>query len=262
MSSQLSAPQSQPEGPVNPLLAFLTAVQFLTVSPPFIQRAFTPGELGQATGFFPLVGVGIGGILIGADFILGKVFAPPVQAALLLAVWVLLSGALHLDGFLDACDGLLGGFTPESRMRILKDEHKGAFAVTAGILLLLVKFAALQSLNARLPALLLAPTLGRWSMTLAIAVFPYARAEGLGRAMKDHTKFLQVILATGIALVTAWIAGQSPGLFSLVLSGIVTWCVALFTLRRIPGLTGDIYGAINELVEVAVLLAFSTTWRG
>jgi adenosylcobinamide-GDP ribazoletransferase len=99
-------------------------------------------------------------------------------------------------------------------------------------------------------------------MTLAIAVYPYARAEGLGRSMKDHTKFWQVILATGIALATAWFAGQSLGLFSLVLSGIVTWCAALFTLRRIPGLTGDIYGAINELVEVAVLLAFSTTWRG
>jgi adenosylcobinamide-GDP ribazoletransferase len=143
MIAQPPDPQSRPEGPVNPLLAFLTAVQFLTISPPFIRRAFTAGELGQATGFFPLVGVGIGGILIGADFIFGKVFAPPLQAALLLAVWVLLSGALHLDGFLDACDGLLGGFTPESRLRILKDEHKGAFAVTAGIVLLLVKFAAL-----------------------------------------------------------------------------------------------------------------------
>ena len=241
-----------------PLAAFFAALQFLTVAPPVVRRMFTERELGQAVGFFPLVGALIGGLLLGANALFARFFPPALCAALLLALWVLLSGALHMDGFLDACDGLLGGFTPQSRLRILKDEHKGAFAVTGGILLLLVKFTAVQATLERASAwpaaLLLAPVLGRWGIALAIGAFPYARPQGLGRSMKDQTGAWQVWLATLVALLAAWFAAQWIGLAALLAALVMTWGVAVFTLRRIPGLTGDIYGAINELVEVVVLV--------
>lgn len=243
---------ARPRG--SPFLAPVLALQFLTIAPSIIQRAFTPAELGWAVGFFPLVGLLLGGLLAGLDAVLRLVFPISVSTALVLAAWVALTGALHLDGFLDACDGLLGGSSPEERLRILRDERVGAFAVAGGILLLLTKYTALAAVPGRVAALVIACTLGRWGMTLAVVAFPYARPQGLGRDMKDNAGWAQMALATFVALAVAWsIAGWS-GLLAFALAGVITWAVARFTLGRIPGLTGDLYGATCEVVEVAALL--------
>lgn len=234
----------------------LAALQFLTLAPPLVRRPFTPAEMGQAVGYFPLVGALLGGALAGLNWGLGAVFPAEVVGAMVLAVWVILTGALHLDGLLDTCDGLFGGRDPETRLSILRDERVGAFAVAGGVLLLLTKYASLGALPDATTALLLAPTLGRWGMVLAVVGFPYARSEGLGRAMKDRAGWPQLTLATGVALLVAWFAGHRLGLIALGLAAGVTWLVARFTLSRLPGLTGDIYGATCEIVETVVLLAF------
>lgn len=236
-------------------MAFLTALHFLTIIPAGVRREIGARELGRAVGFFPLVGLVLGGVLNLTAWGFALLFPPHLTAVLVLALWVLLTGALHLDGFLDACDGLFGGRTPEARLRIMRDERVGAFALAGGVLLLLAKYAALSTPGFPWQSLLLAPVLGRWAMSLAVVAFPYARAEGTGRAMKDHAGPREVLLAGGVALgVALWVAGWE-GVAVWGLTGIVTWLSARFTLRRIPGLTGDIYGAMCEVVEVGVLVA-------
>jgi adenosylcobinamide-GDP ribazoletransferase len=254
-----TAPTSEkPVGLLTPLIDYLVALQFLTLMPPVIQRIFTPKEMGRATGYYPLVGLTLGVVLYGGNLLLSRFFSPLLSAALVLVLWVLLTGALHIDGFLDATDGLLGGFTPDSRMEIMRDEHKGAFAVAGGILLLLVKFAALVSVLPVAPlALLLVPTLGRWGMTLAVVFFPYARTKGLGKDMKDNSTWKQALLASLVALGVGWFTFGLWGLAAALLALVVFFLCARFTLARIPGLTGDIYGLINEWVELIVLLAFA-----
>lgn len=254
MNSALPSPEKRP----SPIIAFLTAIQFLLISPAFIKRPFTARELGAAVVFYPVVGLILGGILLAANYLLALFMPPLLRAALVLALWVILTGALHLDGFLDACDGLLGGFTPESRMEIMHDERVGAFALAGGVLLLLVKFSALSALPSLAPALLLAPVLSRWGMAIALVAFPYARLKGLGRAVKDNASWGEVALATAITIaisvIVYWFWGDWRALLALVIAALVVWAGARYTLRRIPGLTGDIYGALNEIVEVAVLL--------
>ena len=235
----------------------LAALQFLTLSPPIVRRIFTPEEMGRAVGYFPLVGVLLGGLLVGLDRALACVFPAGVSAVLVLAAWVVASGALHLDGFLDACDGLFGGHTPESRLEIMRDERVGAFGLAGGVLLLLLKASALAATPGRATSLLLAPTLARWGMALAVVAFPYARREGLGRAMKAHAGWGQVALATATGLAVAWFAAGWLGLVALGLAGATAWIVARFVLARLPGLTGDVYGAISETVEVVILLLFA-----
>jgi adenosylcobinamide-GDP ribazoletransferase len=239
------------------LVAFLAAVQFLTVMPPILRRMFTPEEMGRAVTFFPVVGLLLGGVLLGLQDVSSWVWPAGVTAGLVLVAWVLLTGALHLDGFLDTCDGLFGGRTPEDRLRIMRDERVGAFAVVGGVLLLLMKYVSLAASADPSGVLLVAPVLGRWSMSLAVVSVPYARREGLGRDMKVHAGWRHVILASLIAASVCWLAGAERGLAAMVLAAIVTWLAARFTLRRLPGLTGDIYGAICELVEVVVLLLFA-----
>jgi adenosylcobinamide-GDP ribazoletransferase len=235
----------------------LGALQFLTIAPPIVRRPFTVAELGVAVGFFPLVGLLVGELLAALDWGLARVFPPALSAALVLAAWVGASGALHLDGFLDACDGLFGGHTPEARLRIMRDERVGAFGLVGGVLLLLTQAAALASLSARAGPLILAPVVARWAMALAVIAFPYARAEGLGRAMKEAAGWPQAVLASATALAAGWLVAGLWGLAALALAGAVAWLVARWVLRRLPGLTGDVYGALCQVIEVLVLLFFA-----
>jgi adenosylcobinamide-GDP ribazoletransferase len=219
--------------------------------------------MGRSTGYFPLAGALLGGVLALLNWGLMQLWPPTVSAALVLAAWVAATGALHLDGFLDTCDGIFGGHTPESRLEIMRDERVGAYALAGGVLLLLLKYAALSTTPNRTLALLLAPTLARWAITAAIVLYPYARAKGLGRAMADHAGRTQLATATGIALATAWLAsawfGRAWwGFAAGVLVALATWLTARYTLRRLPGLTGDIYGAICELAEVLVLVLIAS----
>jgi adenosylcobinamide-GDP ribazoletransferase len=232
----------------------MAALQFLTIVPPIIRRLFTEDEMGRAVGFFPLVGALLGGLLAALDRGLTQILPGEVAAALTLGAWVYLTGALHLDGFLDACDGLFGGHTPEDRLLIMRDERIGAFAMAGGGVLLIVKYAALAHSPDRLAALLLAATLSRWTMSGAIVLAPYARPQGLGRAIKDHAGWQQVVVATVVALAVAWLAKGWLGLAAALLAAAAARAAARFALKRLPGLTGDIYGAICELIETLVLV--------
>jgi len=239
------------------MTSLLAAFQFLTTFPAIIRRAFTAQELGRAVGFFPIVGLALGGVLYGLGAGLGFIYPRQIVAIFILAAWLLLTRALHFDGFLDSCDGLFGGFTPERRLEIMRDSRVGAFGVAGGGLLLLAKYAAILSLPG-LSGLLLAPVLGRWTLSMAIFAFPYAREKGLGRDMKDNVHWPQVILSTVVTVLAAWLFTGWTGLLAFILAGIVLWLGATFILRRIPGLTGDSYGALCELTELATLLLFTT----
>lgn len=251
----MSLPALDQKENANPLVALIAAAQFLTTIPPLIRRRFTAQEMGLSVGFYPPVGALIGLFLFAADSLLVFLNMPELlRASLVLTAWVLLTGALHLDGFLDTCDGLLGGFTPERRMEIMRDERVGAYALAGGMLLFLLKFSSLVSLNAHLPALLITPTIGRWAISTVLVAFPYARPDGLGREMKDNTTWKQALLASLFALGITWLAAGWQGLLALAAAALVMLVFARYTLKRIPGLTGDIYGATNELVECAVLI--------
>ena len=242
------------------MIPLLTAFQFLTIFPAVIRRSFSADELGRAVGFFPVVGLVLGGIFYGMQTGLLLIFPAPLVAVMILIGWLLLTRALHFDGFLDTCDGLFGGFTPERRLEIMRDPRVGAFGVAGGGMLLLAKYVAILSLTNSF-GLLLAPVMGRWVLSMAVFIYPYAREKGLGRDMKDHVGWVQVFLATVVSLLVAWLFASWHGLLVFALSGIVLWLGAGFILRRIPGLTGDSYGALCEAVELVVLFMFAAGVR-
>lgn len=245
-------------------MSILLALKFLTILPVPVPGDVPPKAMGRAAAYYPLVGALLGMLLVGSDLLLGLVFSPLLRSALVLALWVALTGALHLDGFLDCCDGLLAPCSPERRLEILRDTHAGSFAVVGAVLLLLVKFAALASLQGtwRLAVLAGAPVLGRWAMTYALVGYPYARqGPGLGGLVKQGAGGRELAVASAFALLAtlaAW-ARLGPawlwlGLAALPLTWAFTALVARWIMGRIPGLTGDTYGAINELVEAAALV--------
>jgi adenosylcobinamide-GDP ribazoletransferase len=236
-------------------MGFWIALQFLTVIPLPFKKQWEPKDIASSLIFFPVVGLIIGLFLFLINWGLGDIFSGAVTAALTLLVWVLVSGALHLDGLSDTCDGLAGS-TPERRLEIMKDSHTGAYGTVGACLLLLVKFSALVSLSsaAMWETLMLAPVLGSWAMVLAISAFPYARKEGLGRAFKQGSNTLKLVIATVIALAAAILLAGWRGLIIMAIIFLVTLAMGTFFKSRLGGLTGDTYGAIKEVNEAVVLI--------
>lgn len=205
--------------------------------------------------WYPVVGLLIGGLLWALSWCLD--FAPPMLvSALLLAGWVSLTGALHLDGLADSADAWAGGLGDRERtLAIMKDPRCGPMGVVALVLVLLVKFAALASLPSASFALLLAPVLARASITFAFLSTPYVRSGGLGSGLTDAPR-AACVAGLALALVIA-LAGGWRGVYALLATLLVFALWRRACVRRLGGMTGDTLGALAELVEMAVLIAFS-----
>ena len=235
-------------------MGFWIAIAFLTIIPMPFKKEPKEREIASSLVFFPIVALLIGLLLFLANWGLGEVFSPVVTAAFTLLVWVLISGAMHLDGLADSCDGLAGN-TAEKRLEIMKDSHTGAFGVVGISLLLLVKFAAIVSLSGwEWEALVLAPVFGTWAMVLAITVFPYARKNGVGQAFKQGATIFKLLIATIITLAAAALLAGWWGVVIMAITCLVTVLVGVFFKSRLGGLTGDTYGAIKEVSEAMVLI--------
>jgi adenosylcobinamide-GDP ribazoletransferase len=240
-------------------LSFLAAIQFLTSIPVPLKRELSPEQLGRSTAYFPLVGLIIGGVLAGLNRLLYYILPPGVNNALLIAALAIITGAMHLDGFADTCDGIAGHKTVEERWKVMRDSRTGAFGVVGVALLLLIKYVSLNNVPDDLmtAVLIFMPVASRWAMVYAIFVYPYARPQGLGVNYKNATRWPQFTTAT---IITVAIAAALLMLFSylgmVIIAGvwIVTTILAMYLKHKFAGLTGDTYGAINEAAEVTALL--------
>jgi len=203
-----------------------------------------------------VVGIIIGLILAGLNWLLGLFLPSPVVNVLLVVSLVVISGALHLDGFVDTCDGIAGHKTPEQRWRVMRDSRTGGFGIVGACCLLLVKYISLNSVPETLlmATLVLMPVIGRWAMVYAIFAYPYARPSGLGKIFKQGASWQRFTMATLIALVVAIVLFQLAGLAIMVGIWVIVVAMAAYLKRKFSGLTGDTYGAINEVAEVCVLI--------
>ena len=235
-------------------MSFLAAVKFLTIIP--IPREASPEELGRSVTYFPVVGVIIGLILAGLNWLLGWLLPPSVVNVLLIAFMVIISGGLHLDGLVDTCDGIAGHKTVEERWQVMHDSRAGGFGVIGVCCLLLVKYISLNNVPETLmmTTLVLMPVVSRWAMVYAIFAYPYARPSGLGTAFKQAASWWRLAVATLIALVVALVLARLAGLAIMVGIWVIVLMMAAYLKRRFSGLTGDTYGAINEVAEVGVLI--------
>ncbi len=235
-------------------MTFFSALRFLIILP-VSRRTREQASLSQSAAYFPLVGLVLGLILVAVDYGLRLDCPDLVASALLLALLTVLIGGLHFEGLVDACDGLFGGHTRERRLEIMRDKRVGAYAVAGGVLLLLVMWAAIASLTgpSRGWVLLLFPVLSRWGMTLAVGLFPYARQQGIGAAFRG-TGPVQVAIAGATGLIAAVLLGAGGGLLLFAVATVIALLLGLGISRLLGGLTGDTYGAVNEVTEAVVLL--------
>lgn len=235
--------------------AVLVAFAFLTRIP-VGRGTVSDRDLGRSVGFFPVVGLVLGFFLAGTAYLLGGYVPVLPLAVILTAILAAATGALHLDGLADLFDGLAGGRGDTRRtLEIMRDSRIGAQGAVALVLLMFGKITALAAVLEHRDYLSLAafPVIARWVVTPQIALYPYARAEGLGRAFSGEAGLAQVLLAT--ATMVAVSAGLGlPVAKQALLALAVTTLMGLWLRGRLGGLTGDIYGATIEIGETTALL--------
>jgi len=236
--------------------SFIIAIQFLTRIPVPAIGEITEREVGRSLFYYPLVGLLIGLLLSALHWLLADT-AEGLQAALILGFWVLITGALHLDGLADSADAWLGGLGNKERtLEIMKDPRCGPAAVVLIVLLLLIKFAALQLLikNDQWLILILSPLLARSSLPLLFQTTSYVREGGLGSAMAEHvSSFEGILLPTLISLSVIIVMGWNGLFLMLAVIGVFILLRAMM-LQRLKGMTGDTAGALLEVVEMTVLV--------
>lgn len=237
-------------------MRFWIAWQFLTVIPSPRRRMYGAGDLGKATAFFPVVGLVLGLMLFGLDRLLDLFLPPLLLNILLAAALIILTGALHMDGFIDTCDGLAVKSSTADKLRIMSDSRVGGFGVVGGCCLILARVASLLALppQLRASALMLMPVLGRWGMVYAMSLFPAARMEGMGWAVKQEANWKKLALATAFSLAMAVALLGWWGAAVLAVLCLILWLVSHFLCSRFGGLSGDSYGAIDEFGELSVLI--------
>lgn len=237
----------------------LLAVSFLTILPVRLRYPVAEGAAGRAVAYFPLVGALLGAVVAGADTLFRVVLPVGVASALDIALLAVFTGGLHLDGFVDSCDGLLGGRNPERRLEIMRDSRAGSFGAAGLTFLLLIQYTALSNVHGiwRPAGLIVLCVLSRWAMVLALALFPYARAAGLGSPFHDALSRVSVAVAGVLALLigAALLARDPVALLGMVVaSALVALGGGWWIQGRLGGLTGDSYGAIEQMSWTLMLL--------
>lgn len=237
-------------------MGFFVSLRFLTIIPLPLRREASTAEIGRSIIYFPLVGLFLGLILVGLDQLLDSILPLSLVNALLIITMVILTGALHLDGLIDTCDGAMVRSSPEERLEVMADSHVGSFGIIGACCLLLLQYAALAAVpeDLRISALILMPVLSRWAMVYAIFAFPYAKKVGTGQTFKQQASWWRMTLATLIALVISLAVAGLSSLALMAALWLIVFGVATFLKLRLGGLNGDTYGALNELAEVLTLI--------
>jgi len=238
---------------------YLVAFQFLTIIPLPFKTDCEARDLGRSTAAFPLVGLTIGALLAGLNWLIAPWVARPLADALLIAVLTAVTGALHLDGLADVCDGMAARGGRERFLEVMKDSRVGAVGAVGIVLGLLLKWQALLAVPAgiKMPALLFFPALARLAQVLAMTGARHARKEGLGAVFIQGTGNAQLVAALTLTLAAAFVLPPLTGLAAYVAVILATMALRFYFQRRLGGLTGDVVGCISELAEIAALVVIS-----
>ncbi|MDP3791985.1 MAG: adenosylcobinamide-GDP ribazoletransferase [Candidatus Omnitrophota bacterium] len=234
---------------------FLIALQFLTILPVSIKGKIEDGDFGRSLVYFPVIGLLLGTLLAGIAFI-STSFPPLVGSALILIVWVVITGAIHLDGFADTCDGFYGKRSKEDILKIMRDSRIGTMGAAGIALLLLFKFAIIASIHPEdlWKILLAAAVSARWLQAFACSVSKYARDEGKAKYFVKYAKRADIFAGAVFTLILNWFLMGIKGIVLTALLSVTIFLFIQYAKRKIGGMTGDTIGAANEIAEVSALL--------
>jgi len=236
---------------------FIISLQFLTIIPFSKNIQVSEEDLGKSMLYFPLAGLFIGGCLVGVNHLLSFLLPQRVVDGLIITFMVLITGSMHIDALADTIDGIGSGKERNEKLRIMKDPTVGAMGVAAIVLVLILKYAALTAIPGTFKnqALLVMPVMGRWSQVIVSYFSTYAGLKkGLGSPFTSQASLPVFMGASIMAALCVSCLFLVKGIIIAGIVIVVSFVYSLFFKRLLGGITGDVLGAGNELIEVAVLI--------
>ena len=233
----------------------LLAVQFMTRLPINKELEFSRKNLKATIAFFPIIGLLIG-LIAGMIFKLLIPYSNLVAAGICVSAMTALSGGLHLDGLSDTLDGFFSGRDKDRTMEIMKDSRLGTFGALGLFMVILLKFAFISSIGIDgwigIP---IAMSGGRLAAAWMIWRFPSARKDGLGSLFKESRPGRE-LLAMSLFLIVLLVIIYPSGIAAYAAAIVTGQIVGLWSMKKINGLTGDVYGAGIEISETVSLAIF------
>ncbi len=234
---------------------FTIALSFLTIFRLPVSGEISPRDSGICYACFPIVGLLIGLMTSLMALLLHTLMPPLLLAAWACAFMTFVTRGFHLDGLADLADGFGGGYTPATRLEIMKDSATGAFGALALILAILLKTSAIYSIIMAKSwlALAIVPVLSRFAIVVSAYKSSCARTEGLAKSSIEYMTFGTVLAASSFAVVFTLLLGPKFAPAFLGTAIISAFLVRSLAHRFLGGVTGDVLGAVNELTEVLLL---------
>ena len=233
------------------------AVSFLTRIPAHDPaRPFDATTLSRAALWVPAVGLLVGCVMGGVRLLADLALDPAPATLLALLAAVLITGGFHEDGLADASDGMGAHVARERRLEIFKDSRVGTYGALAVAFMVAFPLVTLAPLDGEnfVRAALAGHVLGRWSTLPQSWLLPAAADEGSGSLVRASPLVVLAATAYTVALVLL-IAGPAAGALALAVAALVTLLGGVYFLRRLGGVSGDTFGAVNKVVELSVYAA-------
>ncbi|HAC65139.1 MAG TPA: adenosylcobinamide-GDP ribazoletransferase [Cyanothece sp. UBA12306] len=247
---------------VNYCQSFLGAIAFYTIIP---VPEHWPLKFQQLARWAPLLGIflgsGLGLVDLGLNY---GGFPLLIRSALIVTIWLGITGGLHLDGVIDTADGL-AVTDPTRRLQVMQDSVTGAFGVMAAIVVLGLKTIALGEITTyRWFGLMVAAGWGRWGQVAAIGFYPYLKPTGKGAFHKQDLRLPQDLLLGLVCLLimSGLLIGFNVdywwlGVGVAMIGSAIALLVGFWFNYRLGGHTGDTYGAVVEWTETLILCVLS-----
>lgn len=214
--------------------------------------------------FLPMVGLVEGIFLIIFSIFFYKLKVNHILVAAFLTVLpILYTGGIHMDGFLDTMDALGSNQDKQKKLAILKDSNSGAFAITGGLVYILLYFAAMLSINniTKIYILAISYILIRAYSALSLIVFKNARGSGLAFAFSDnsliYTNRVVLLIFIVISSVAMIIVNVNYGLLCVIATYLVFLYYRVKSFEEFGGITGDLAGYFLQLAELVVVLVLA-----
>lgn len=247
-------------------IRLLFCFQFLTRIPVPIALPIDEEDMARCMGLFPIVGL-VGGVLCAALATLASFFWPMpwVLAALCVVLEVIYTGGLHLDGLSDTCDGIFSGRERIRTLEIMRDSHLGTFGALSLMVDLFLKFIFMWAAFDRganpVTILVASQVLGRLGLTTAAASARYAReGQGLGKHFIDRVRVGDLILGSVLAIIFVFVCSGLKAVIVVLPVMMLGFLLAKALEKKLGGITGDCLGFVQEICQIATLMALSARW--
>jgi adenosylcobinamide-GDP ribazoletransferase len=246
------------------LILFFYALSYFTRLPIPTYIVFDKNEFHKANAYLPIVGMLVAVSMTITFYFCQLMFSNPVSLILMIAGSILLTGALHEDGFADCCDGLGGGYDASQRLKIMKDSQIGSYGGIGLIILFFLKFSLLlelseMGLSTLFISLLIAQTLSRYGALCLMQTMPYVRLEKEGKVQELAKKLNNAYFTLGslFCLPVLLLLATKSALLVVIISVVAGLLLRALFNKTLGGYTGDCLGFTQQFLELTLLLLLS-----